>query len=125
MALYYLPLLIRSDRYFIAKLDNDALPGNREETDFNFVIPADERVMIPIITLEDPARVVMNQMAPSDKQDIPLQECRFSMRRLGNDVELLIERNGSFSVESSYDEEIGMRLDYTEAAKRVQLSYYH
>lgn len=125
MALYYLPLLIRSDRYYIAKLDNDALPGNREETDFNFVIPADERVMIPIVTLEDPARVVMNQMAPSDKQDIPLQECRFSLRRLGNDVELLIEKKGSFTVESSYDEELGMRLDYTEAAKRVQLSYYH
>ena len=125
MALYYLPLLIRSDRYYIAKLDSDSLPGNREETDFNFVIPADERVMIPIVTLEDPARVVMNQMAPSDRQDIPLQECRFSLRRTGNDVELLIEKTGSFGVDSSYDDELGIRLDYTEAARRIQLSYYH
>lgn len=124
MALYYLPLLVRSDRYFIAKLDNDALPGNREEMDFNFVVPVDDRVMIPIITLEDPARVVMNQMAPSDKQDIPLQECSFRLRQIGDDVELLIERTGKFAVESQQLNETGLRLDYTEAVKRVQLSYY-
>ena len=76
MSLFYLPLLIRSDRYFVAKLDDDRLPGNREEVDFNFVIPAEDRVMIPVISLEDPARVLINQMAPSEKQDIPLRDWR-------------------------------------------------
>ena len=51
MALYYLPLLIRSDRYFITKLDSDAVAGNREETEFNFVAHADDRVMTPLITI--------------------------------------------------------------------------
>ena len=27
MALYYLPILIRSDRYFVAKLDSDTVTG--------------------------------------------------------------------------------------------------
>ncbi len=125
MALYYLPLLIRSDRFYIAKLDSDAPDGNRQETDFNFVIPADERVMIPIITLEDPYKVVMNQMAPSDKQDIPLQECSFSLQKTGDDVELMIERTGQFTVAANNDAASGFRLDYTEAVKRIQLSYYH
>ena len=41
MALYYLPVLIRSDRYFVAKLESDSIPGNREKTEFNFVAFAD------------------------------------------------------------------------------------
>ena len=45
MALYYLPLLIRSDRYFVAKLDSDAVAGNREEVEYNFVAHADDRVI--------------------------------------------------------------------------------
>lgn len=125
MSLFYLPLLIRSDRYFVAKLDDDRLLGNREEVDFNFVIPAEDRVMIPVISLEDPSRVLINQMAPSEKQDIPLRECSFTLRRQGNDLELLIQRKGNFSVETSYDEESGLRLDYSESTRRIQLSYYH
>ena len=50
MALYYLPCLIRSDRYFITRLE----PGERNEADFNFVINADDRVFTPLLTLEDP-----------------------------------------------------------------------
>ncbi|MEI9809044.1 MAG: hypothetical protein WDO16_14950 [Bacteroidota bacterium] len=53
MPLYYLPLLIRSDRYFVAKLESDAIPGNRDNTEFNFVTPADDRVHTPLITIED------------------------------------------------------------------------
>lgn len=125
MSLFYLPLLIRSDRYFVAKLDDDRLPGNREEVDFNFVIPAEDRVMVPVISLEDPSRVVINQMAPSEKQDIPLRECAFTLQRHGDDLELLIQRKGNFSVETKYDEEAGLRLDYSESTRRIQLSYYH
>lgn len=124
MALYYLPLLIRSDRYFVAKLDSDTEPGFREEIDFNFVAHADDRVMTPLITIEDPARVVLNQMAPSDRQDILLKECQISLVKNAGHAELLIKRSTAFSVTPSYDEESGLRLDYSQDQKRVLLHYY-
>src|SRR5688572_23538555 len=124
MALYYLPLLIRSDRYFVAKLDNDAEPNSREETDFNFVVHADQRVLTPLITIEDPARVLLNQMAPSDKQDIVLRECQLSLRRRGNDAELLITKANTFSIIHTYDEETGLQLDYSANHKRISMNYY-
>jgi hypothetical protein len=124
MALYYLPLLIRSDRYFVAKLDSDAVPGNREEVEYNFVVNADDRVMTPLITLEDPGRVVLNQMAPSDRQDILLKECQVSLIKRGNDAELLIKKSNTFSVIPSFDEETGLRLDFSAEQKRVSLNYY-
>ncbi|HZI54352.1 MAG TPA: hypothetical protein VFD56_11630 [Chitinophagaceae bacterium] len=124
MALYYLPLLIRSDRYFVAKLDSDAEPNCREETDFNFVVHADQRVLTPLITIEDPGRVLLNQMAPSDRQDIPFSECQVSLRRRGSDAELLITKANSFSVIHSHDEETGLRLDYSANQKRISLNYY-
>ena len=122
MALYYLPLLIRSDRYFVAKLDHDAVAGNREETEFNFVAYADDRVMTPLITIEHPGKIVLNQMAPSDKQDILLRECHISFHKKGNDFELLIKKANSFSVNSFYDEETGLRLDYSEEQKRISVT---
>ncbi len=124
MALYYLPLLIRSDRYFITKLDSDAVAGNREETEFNFVAHADDRVMTPLITIEDPGKIVLNQMAPSDKQDILLRECHISLRKIGDDFELLIRKANSFLVESFYDETTGLRLDYSAEQKRISVNYY-
>ena len=122
MALYYLPLLIRSDRYFVAKLDSDAEPNCREETDYNFVVHADHRVLTPLITIEDPSRVLLNQMAPSDRQDILLRECQVSLRRRGNDAELLITKSDSFAVIHSHDEETGLRLDYSAHQKRIHQS---
>jgi len=124
MALYYLPLLIRSDRYFVAKLDSDSDPDSREEIDFNFVVHADQRVLTPLITIEDPARVLLNQMAPSEHQDILLKECHLSLRRQGNDAELLIRKTNSFSVIHSQDDETGLRLDYSVHQKRISLNYY-
>ncbi len=130
MALYYLPLLIRSDRYFVAKLDHDAVTGNREETEFNFVAYADDRVMTPLITIEDPGKIVLNQMAPSDpqdpasKQDILMRECNISLIKKGNDFELLIKKANSFSVEPFNDEGTGLRLDYSAEQKRISVNYY-
>ncbi len=124
MALYYLPVLIRSDRYFVAKLDSDAEPGFREETDFNFVAHADDRVLTPLITIEDPAKVVLNQMAPSDRQDILLKECHVSLVKKGRDAELLITKANNFLVTALHDEETGLRLDYSHEQKRVSLNYY-
>lgn len=124
MALYYLPLLIRSDRYFVAKLDNDNVPNNREEIEFNFVANADDRVMTPLITLEDPGKIVLNQMAPSDNQDILLRECHISLVKKNNAFELLIKKANSFSVEPFYDEESGLRLDYSAEQKRISVNYY-
>lgn len=124
MALYYLPLLIRSDRYFITKLDSDAVVGNREETEFNFVAHADDRVVTPLITIEDPGKIVLNQMAPSDKQDILLRECHISLQKTGNDFELLIKKANAFSVQPFYDEETGLRLDYSAEQKRISVNYY-
>jgi len=124
MTLYYLPLLIRSDRYFVAKLDPDAQPSNRRETEFNFVASADDHVVTPLITLEDPGKLVLTQMAPSGLQDIPLDECRISFRNTGDGYEMLIEKSNAFSVESFYDEESGLRLDYSAVQKRVSLSFY-
>ncbi|HKO82592.1 MAG TPA: hypothetical protein VJU78_19435, partial [Chitinophagaceae bacterium] len=124
MALYYLPLLIRSDRYFVAKLDNDNVPGNREEIEFNFVANADDRVMTPLITIEDPGKIVLNQMAPSDKQDILLRECHISLVKRNGSFELLIKKTNSFSVEPFYDEESGLRLDYSAEQKRISVNYY-
>ncbi len=124
MALYYLPLLIRSDRFFVAKLDNDATTGNREETEYNFVAPADDLVITPLITIEDPGRVVLNQMAPSEKQDIPLQECHISLVKTGTDFDLQIRKSNSLVVEPFYDEETGLRLDYSVGQKRISVGYY-
>lgn len=124
MALYYLPLLIRSDRYFVAKLDNDNVPGNREEIEFNFVANADDRVMTPLITIEDPGKIVLNQMAPSDNQDILLRECHISLIKRNNAFELLIKKANGFSVEPFYDEESGLRLDYSAGQKRISVNYY-
>lgn len=120
MALYYLPVLIRSDRYFIARLEKDANP----ETDFNFVIPANDRVLTPLLTIEDPGKVVLNQMAPSDLQDIPLRECHISLRKQETFFELLIKKNSSFNVEPFFDEETGLRLDYSADQKRVSVGFY-
>jgi hypothetical protein len=124
MALYYLPVLIRSDRYFITRLDSDANFTRRDEADYNFVIPAEDRVLAPLLTLEDPSRIVLNQMAPSDKQDVPLRECHISMRKKGNDFELLIRKNGTLVVEPFHDMETGIRLDYLEGQKRIVVGYY-
>jgi len=48
---------------------------HHKETEYNFVVHADDRVLTPLLTIEDPGKVVLNQMAPSDKQDILLREC--------------------------------------------------
>src|SRR6185503_14686456 len=124
MALYYLPVLIRSDRYFVAKLESDSIPGNRDHTEFNFVAYADDRVLAPLISLEDPGRIVLNQMAPSDRQDIPLKECHVSLVKKEDGFELLIRKSDSFKVDTFYDEASGLRLDYSASQKRVILGYY-
>jgi hypothetical protein len=124
MALYYLPLLIRSDRYFVAKLDNDATTGNREETEFNFAVPADDRVLTPLITIEDPGKIVLNQMAPSDRQDIPLRECHISLVQNGDNFDLRIRRSNTFAVEPFFDEATGLRLDYSAGQRRITVGYY-
>lgn len=123
MALYYLPVLIRSDRYFVARLENN---GNSEPlTDFNFTIPADDRVLTPLLSIEDPGKIVLNQMAPSERQDVPLRECHISLHRYEKGYELLIRPQGSFVVEPFEDRETGLRLDYSPEQKRVLLGFYH
>ncbi len=122
MALYYLPVLIRSDRFFVARLEQSG--KTLRETDFNFVVHAEDRVLTPLLTIEDPGKIVLNQMAPSDRQDIPLRECHISLRKTGDDFELLIRKNGAFVVESFYDEEMGLRLDYSMDQKRVSVGFY-
>jgi hypothetical protein len=121
MALYYIPLLIRSDRYFIARLDD---VQKEELPDFNFVIFSDDRVLTPLISLEDPSKVVLNQMGPSDHQDIPLRECHISLEKTESGFRLLIRKNEIFHVEPFSDEETGIRLDYSADQKRVLLGFY-
>lgn len=120
MTLYYLPCLIRSDRYFITRLE----PGNKEQPDFNFVIAAHDRVFTPMLTIEDPDRIVLNQMAPSSRQDIPLKECKISMKRNQKGFELLIRKSNVFSVEPFDDEETGMHLGYSDGQKRITAGVY-
>jgi hypothetical protein len=122
MVLYYLPLLIRSDRYFVARLEYSN--NSVQETDFNFVVHAEDRVLTPLLTIEDPGKIVLNQMAPSDRQDIPLRECHISLRKVGNDFELVIKKNSAFVVEPFSDEESGLRLDYSADQKRVSVGFY-
>jgi hypothetical protein len=117
-------LLIRSDRYFVAKLDSDTVAGNRDELEFNFVANADDRVVTPLISLEDPGKIVLNQMAPSGHQDILLNECHISLRKRGDEFELLITQANGFSVEPFYDDESGIGLNSSSAQKRVALTYY-
>lgn len=120
MALYYLPVLIRSDRYFVARLEcNDS-----DETDFNFIVPAEDRVLTPLLSIEDPGKIVLNQMAPSDRQDIPLKECHVSLRKKGEDFELVIKKNSSFVVEPFQNEETGLRLDYSADQRRLSVGVY-
>ena len=99
MALYYLPLLVRSDRYFVAKLESDTILGNRETTAFNFVVYAEDRVVAPLISIEDPGKIVLNQMAPSVRQDILLKECHISLVKKENGFELLIRKSNAFKVD--------------------------
>ena len=113
MALYYLPVLIRSDRYFVARLERNLQSSasfrmSQSETDFNFVVHAEDRVLTPLLTIEDPGKIVLNQMAPSDRQDIPLRECHISLRKDGDDFELIIKKNSAFVVEPFNDEETGI-----------------
>jgi len=120
MALYYLPCLIRSDRYFITRLE----PGEKNEADFNFVINTDDRVFTPMLTIEDPGKIVLNQMAPSERQDIPLRECHISLQKNDNRFELLIRHSTAFSVETFSDEETGLRMDYSVSQKRISVGLY-
>ena len=129
MALYYLPVLIRSDRYFVARLER-SFSYNQKETDFNFVVHAEDRVLTPLLTIEDPGKIVLNQMAPSDpqdsasRQDIPLRECHISLRKEGDDFELIIKKNSAFVAEPFNDEETGLRLDYSADQKKVSVGFY-
>jgi len=122
MALYYLPVLIRSDRYFVARLEHTS--QSARETDFNFVVHAEDRVLIPLLTIEDPGKIVLNQMAPSERQDIPLRECHISLRKAGDDFELVIRKNTAFVVDPFQDEASGLRLDYSADQKRISVGYY-
>ncbi|MEO7983886.1 MAG: hypothetical protein ABI688_07380, partial [Bacteroidota bacterium] len=128
MALYYLPVLIRSDRYFVARLERRLPPGGiqitPDETDFNFVVHAEDRVLTPLLTIEDPGKIVLNQMAPSERQDIPLRECHISLKRNEDNFELIIKKNSTFVVEPFQDEETGLRLDYSAEQKRVSVGFY-
>ena len=125
MTLYYLPLLIRSDRYFVARLEQ-VLKQVRDnnDPDFNFVVHAEDRVLTPLLTIEDPSKIALNQMGPSGRQDIPLRECHISVVKNGNDFELMIRKSNAFVVEPFYDEESGIRLDYSPEQKRISLGYY-
>lgn len=120
MALYYLPILIRSDRYFITRLE----AGKRTDPDFNFVISAEDRVLTPLLTIEDPDKITLNQLAPSDRQDIPLRECSVSLERTDEGFALLIKKTGTFSVTPFHDEETGLRLDHSPVQKRVSVGIY-
>ncbi|MBK5271120.1 MAG: hypothetical protein JJE22_08915, partial [Bacteroidia bacterium] len=136
MALYYLPLLIRSDRYFIARLEDSGLQEFQHESmnnepDFNFVVNAEDRVLTPLLTIEDPSKIVLNQMAPSHRQDIPLRECHVSLVKKeeapgvkGNAFELLIRKSNSFMVDPFKDEETGIQLDYSADQKRISIGCY-
>jgi hypothetical protein len=127
MALYYLPLLIRSDRYYIARLEHglrQTQADSKDESDFNFVVHAEDRVLTPLLTIEDPSKIVLNQMGPSERQDIPLRECYISLVKNGNDFELLIRKSNAFMVEPFNDEETGIRLDYSADQKRISVGYY-
>lgn len=121
---YYLPLLVRSDRYFVAKLESEAIDKSSFAPEYNFVVPADDRVLAPLITIEDPGKIVLNQMAPVDQQDIPLNECTISLVKMDTVYQLLIKKTGSFHVEPFYDEESGLRLSYSVEQKRITLGYY-
>jgi hypothetical protein len=122
MALYYLPVLIRSDRYFVARLEHTK--KSVQETDYNFVVHANDRVPTPLLTIEDPGKIVLNQMAPSDRQDIPLRECHVSLRKNENGFELVIKKNSSLMVEPFADDETGLRLDYSADQKRITVGFY-
>src|SRR5690242_11932086 len=119
MALYYLPCLIRSDRFFITRLE----AGKKQIPDFNFVINADDRVLVPLLTIEDPGKIVLNQMAPSERQDIPLRECSISLHKKEEGFELLIQPNSPFKVQDD-KEGSGLQLDYSASQKRISLGYY-
>jgi hypothetical protein len=126
MALYYLPVLIRSDRYFVARLENNLRHPFSiiNEPDFNFVIHAEDRVLTPLLTIEDPGKIVLNQMAPSDRQDIPLSECHISLQKNEEGFELVIRKDNHFTVEPFYDEGSGLRLDYSAESKRILVGFY-
>lgn len=125
MSLYYFPLLIRNDRYFVARLDDDSQPGNREELDFNFVIYAQDRTSTPVLSIENLKNAVINQMrADTIHQDVHLQDCELSMQKLGNDsFELVIKKTGAFSCQAFNDMESGIHFSQHRNDDRVFIHY--
>lgn len=137
MALYYLPALIRSDRYFVTRLEHPELHTGPEYAmekfagintahlpDYNFVIHAEDRVLAPLFTIEDPSKTVLTQLAPTGEQDIPLSECRITMEKRGDDFELIISPSGNFSAETFKDAATGLTLDYTTSTGKIVFGYY-
>lgn len=122
MALYYFPVLIRSDRYFVARLEQTN--KSIQETDFNFIVHTEDRVLTPLLSIEDPGKIILNQMAPSDRQDIPLSECSISLEREGDDFELVIKKKSAFTVEPFSDLTSGLQLDYSSGQKRLSIGFY-
>lgn len=123
MGLYYLPILIRSDRYFIAGLEKNET-GNNKKTDYDFVIYSEDRVLAPILTIEDPDKVRLNQMAPVELQDVLMNECHVSLSKNGDGFELLIKKSNEFAVVPFYDDATGIKLDYSKDQKRITLGCY-
>lgn len=124
MALYYLPLLIRSDRYFVSKLENPLQQNILNDIEYNFVGYADDRVLTPLITIEDTDKITINQLSPSDRQDIPLNECRVSLQEIEGGFELLIRKSNTMQVETAHFEAAGIRLDHFAAQKKISVGYY-
>jgi hypothetical protein len=53
-----------------------------------------------------------------------LKECHISLVKNGDSFELLIRKSDTFKVDPYYDEESGLRLDYSAGQKRIILGYY-
>lgn len=125
MSLFYFPVLIRNDRYFVARLDTDRVPQNREEIDFNFVIYVQERTSTPVLSIENCRHAVLNQMrADTPFQDIHLKDCELSLvKHDDQNFELLIKKTGNFICHSHHDLDSGLHLSEHKADDRIFLHY--
>ena len=91
MALYYLPSLVRSDRYFLLPSWNRIQsPATGNKPNSTSWIYADDRVLAPLLPWKTLTGSCSTRWRLPDQRDIPLRECQLSMVKREGGYELLI-----------------------------------
>ena len=126
---YYLPIFLIPPviGILLPKWESDTVPGRPgRRAAFNFCRIRWWQSAGSLISIEDPGKIVLNQMAHQTGKDILLKECHISLVKTGGSFWVVYSRKRFIQEARSvmYSEETGIRLDYSDSQKRVILGYY-